>query len=151
MALDYRLLWITTVTPPAISTEQYLMWPFHSPLSSCHSRQCNPDPDLWTKGWVMANLWRTKQLTHICFICLEFCCGKVTQKHTMKNQSINSFLPITRDQWKTTPRRGIKIWCYEHELWNKPRFGLASWFYHCLTSMTLSKLFTCPQPQFPHT
>lgn len=29
----------------------------------------------------------------------------MTQKHTPKNQSINSSLPITRDQWKTTPNK----------------------------------------------
>lgn len=39
------------------------------------------------------------------FNCLGFCCGKVMQKHTLKNQSINSFLLITRDQWKTTPTK----------------------------------------------
>lgn len=94
----------------------------------------------------------TQNKSHICFNCLGFYCGKMIQKCTPKNPSINSFLPITRDQWKTTPNKQERHWnlvLRAWTLWSKPQFGSASWFYYCLTSTTLSKLLPALRLSFP--
>ena len=51
---------------------------------------------------------------------------------------------------KSAYRRGIKIWCWEQELWSKS-LSLGWPFGFPTLDLDFGKLFNCSQPQFPHT
>ena len=51
---------------------------------------------------------------------------------------------------KSAYGRGIKIWCWQQELWSKSlSLGLPVGF--PTLDLDFGKLFSCSQPQFPHT